>query len=283
MAEQILAIVPSHFKDMPESFTPTKLIEDLQKHEDISEHPGSENYNWKLLNKYYTANVDVHIVETKNLISEEFSEKLEAVLLMFDSRKASDSISVLDSWLPFIQAWESDIKLAVCERCCSVDDKDGAFLNREKAQLWCIDNGFELIELDPVLEDYDDYEDYGITRIRKAIEAHTWPHMELKENDNEKKKVVEDEKRDQNEKKVKEAEANLGDLSMEQHIDAMLEGVTDDDDQDFEALFQKMHLFKQSAMAMPEASRKDYAEKVVTAFWNAIGGDTDEISSNLDG
>ena len=41
-------------------------------------------------------------------------------------------------------------------RCASVDDKESVHMNREEVLSWCLDNGFELVELDPILEDYDE-------------------------------------------------------------------------------------------------------------------------------
>ena len=40
-------------------------------------------------------------------------------------------------------------------RCASVDDIESDLLNREEVQTWCLDKGFELVELNPVEEDYD--------------------------------------------------------------------------------------------------------------------------------
>jgi hypothetical protein len=36
------------------------------------------------------------------------------------------------------------------------------------------------------------------------------------------------------------------------------------------------------AQSLPHEERKDYAEKVVMAFWNAIGGDEEEIKPHDD-
>ena len=36
------------------------------------------------------------------------------------------------------------------------------------------------------------------------------------------------------------------------------------------------------AQSLPHEERKEYAEKVVMAFWNAIGGDEDEVKPHDD-
>ena len=40
--------------------------------------------------------------------------------------------------------------------------------------------------------------------------------------------------------------------------------------------------FSEHAQSLPHEERKEYAEKVVMAFWNAIGGDEDEVKPNDD-
>lgn len=54
-----------------------------------------------------------------------------------------------------------------------------------EVQTWCIDNGFELIELNPELETDSDTEDdfvetTGVKRIVQALHAHTWPNLQMK-------------------------------------------------------------------------------------------------------
>jgi len=53
------------------------------------------------------------------------------------------------------------------------------------AETWCIENGFELVELSPQEDEPDpDVEDMfiestGIKRIIQALHAHTWPNLEM--------------------------------------------------------------------------------------------------------
>jgi len=54
--------------------------------------------------------------------------------------------------------------------------------------MWCVKNGFELIELNPVEENSgneDDYENdfpesFGLKRLTEALKAHIWPNLVLK-------------------------------------------------------------------------------------------------------
>lgn len=47
---------------------------------------------------------------------------------------------------------------------------------------WCVQNKFELVELDQTGDSESDIEGnkYGIDRIIEALHAHTWPNIVLK-------------------------------------------------------------------------------------------------------
>ena len=60
-------------------------------------------------------------------------------------------------------------------------------VNRLATQTWCVDNGFELVELNPEVESDSDVEDdfietTGIKRIVQALHAHTWSNLQMKGN-----------------------------------------------------------------------------------------------------
>ena len=44
-------------------------------------------YKWNITNKYYEADVDICHVQRKNMIGQQFSEEVEAVIALFDSQK----------------------------------------------------------------------------------------------------------------------------------------------------------------------------------------------------
>lgn len=54
------------------------------------------------------------------------------------------------------------------------------------AQTWCVRNGFELVELNPIQDDEDsdvddDFpESVGMPRVIQALQAHLWPNLKLK-------------------------------------------------------------------------------------------------------
>jgi hypothetical protein len=83
-------------------------------------------------------------------------------------------------WLPFLKEIMPEVQLLVCERC---DGSKG--LSKEDAWNWCLENAFELVELDPVMEDNGDDDDFaetlGMKRIIQALHAHTWPNLVMKD------------------------------------------------------------------------------------------------------
>ncbi|CAK8697326.1 alpha- and gamma-adaptin-binding protein p34-like [Clavelina lepadiformis] len=288
MAGQCVAVISCPMEGGNDSLTsPVSLIKGILDVEELtakSKHNFTSSYEWKISNKYYNAAVDICMLQEKTVGNEEFANEVEALVAIFDSKKERKGLVALEAWSSYIDLWEPEIKLAVCERCSSLNDDESDHMSREKAQLWCLDNDFELVELDPVRDDYSEFEDFGITRIRKALTAHMWPNMQLKsfknhesDTSNTKKQTPsENETIDSSPKTSPRRTDNEARRNVEESIDALLSEPNEFDD-DFETLFQKMKVFKDSAAAMPETSRKDYAEKVVTAFWKAIGGDEDEL------
>lgn len=60
-------------------------------------------------------------------------------------------------------------------------------VNRKSILEWCIENEFELVEFDPESFSDDEVEDdfkesNGVTRVLQALQAYSWPNMELKSN-----------------------------------------------------------------------------------------------------
>ena len=152
-------------QDLPESACE---IEDIQ------------SYPWKVETKYYTADIRICCTKRRTIGDQNFADNVHAFVVHFDSNDP-DSFNRVKMWLPFLKEIMPEVQLLVCDRC---DGSKG--LSKEDAWAWCLENSFELIELDPVIdESSDDDDDFaetlGMNRIIQALHAHTWPNLEMKD------------------------------------------------------------------------------------------------------
>jgi len=135
-------------------------------------------YPWRVDNKYYTADVQLCHVLQKFLPHKHLADRCEAVIIWFNSDQA-DGLDSVDSVLAFTKQFEPDVCMLVCESC-----DDNTPVSRLRAQQWCVNHGFELVELTPSEEpdpDDDFPETTGVQRISQALQAHTWSNLVLKE------------------------------------------------------------------------------------------------------
>eukprot|EP00058_Branchiostoma_floridae_P024201 XP_002609691.1 hypothetical protein BRAFLDRAFT_83704 [Branchiostoma floridae] len=125
-------------------------------------------FPWTIDNKYYTANVHICIALEKTIGNAEFAEALQAVILHFDSKEAGSFESV-KQWLPFLTHLDVDVKLLTC----GLLEQEGAVLTREDVFTWCIENGFELVELqesqDKDEEDVEDTSSDNVSRLMALL------------------------------------------------------------------------------------------------------------------
>ncbi|KAL3866787.1 hypothetical protein ACJMK2_044056 [Sinanodonta woodiana] len=136
-------------------------------------------YDWNIETKYYNASVQLCTTEERTIGNASFAERVEAFLVCFDPHQ-KNSFDSVKSWLPYLSQLEPEIKMLVCDQCTENHE-----VKRLTVQEWCIDNGFELVELTPE-EDSDEDDDFpettGIKRIIQALHAHTWSNLTMKEN-----------------------------------------------------------------------------------------------------
>ncbi|XP_022104699.1 alpha- and gamma-adaptin-binding protein p34-like [Acanthaster planci] len=135
-------------------------------------------YPWSIENKYYTAQVEICSTPSKTIGDAEFAERLEAVIILCDDK--TSSFESVKQWMPFIEQLSPSTQILACQQFT----RNGE-VSRHMAQLWCLDNSFELVELeraeDEDEEDEDEYDITGVKRIISALHAHTWSNLELKE------------------------------------------------------------------------------------------------------
>ncbi|XP_046549922.1 alpha- and gamma-adaptin-binding protein p34-like [Haliotis rubra] len=139
-------------------------------------------YDWHIDTKYYTADVSLCTSLRRTIGNQEFATAVQAFIVYFDPKQES-TFELVKAWMPYLEQIEPEILILVCNNSSHTDA-----VGRISTQQWCIDNSFELVELNPELDNEDeDLEDdfvetTGIKRIIQALHAHTWPNLILKQN-----------------------------------------------------------------------------------------------------
>lgn len=151
--------------------------------------------------------------------------------------------------------------------------------SRTEILAWCLEHHFELVECDEG-EDEDeenDDEDEGIeeklgrARVVEALKAHTWSNLELLESGHGGRRPVPVEEEGSDSEGEKE-EGEVG-----EQVRNLLAAVgSDDEDEDFGALFSQLASMREQSSNLQQEDRKAYAEKVALAFYKAIGGGSDD-------
>lgn len=241
----------------------------------INTEAGIVSYPWHINTKYYEADVQLSAMVSKSLSSQHFAESVQAIVLYFDSEKPS-CLSIVDDWLILLNEYEAEIKMLVCPQCLE-NSVEG--VSKRDVQEWCLKKNFELVELNPINDDNETDEDFtettGIKRVTQALQAHVWPNLVLKDH------------KDPTTMsgllhggRCRSTDSDYGAVSSDvtqDNIEPSLEEICDQDKVDFCTLFSQLASMKERAANLPHDERKKFAEQLVLTYWNAIGGDEDEI------
>ncbi|CAG9762873.1 unnamed protein product [Ceutorhynchus assimilis] len=228
---------------------PQSIIKLLTKETPVEYPPGLFKQLWKIDTKYYSAIVNLIGMHVSYKRNEEFNKHIEALIIHMDSNK-STGLEELKQWEELETDCDPEIKLIIANYC-NEDTK----ITKTEATEWCLNKGFELIELYPSDEQSIQnaeqdiiQEKFGIHRVVEALQAHTWSNLVMKKFKN---------------NKAEKPDSPAEDLSEEDN---------------FSELFSHLHMMKDSLQSLPLNQRKQCAEQMVSAFWNAIGGDEEELS-----
>lgn len=263
-------------------------------------------YPWTINNKYYTAQVSLCVLPNIFHISSEISQSTQAFIAYFDS-SLKDGLDKLHPWISVVEELAPEVLILVCDKVC----ENG--VTRHKAQQWCLAHSFELVELNPqdLPDEDDDFPEYtGVKRIVQALNANVWSSVEMKDGHNQGLGLMSSLVAGRHNNPRSCIDPPLSNLPIEGTLageeqdhkenspnsgpreDSVVDAMTDMDIQElanltaggadvdnFERLFTKLKEMKDKASSLPHEQRKVHAEKVAKAFWMAIGGDNDEISS----
>lgn len=234
------------------------IIKSLTK----KEYP--ENKGWQIDNKYYKTNVNICMYD-KNFADLVTENEVEAAIVFFNSKK--DSLSDLELLTKKVGCWSPSIKLMICESLD--DDKNSKFLHRQPVINLCLEQEFELIEMKPESEDFEE-DDYGVCRLKNALEAHTWPQMILKNSNFGKSSTISNDISTKKESELNNEEKEIQDSKSD---DKDLESDLDS----FDDLMSKMYLFKEQLHLKSREERLKFAEDAVTSICEKLLAEEDEL------
>ncbi|XP_030745796.1 alpha- and gamma-adaptin-binding protein p34-like [Sitophilus oryzae] len=239
------------------SSTKPKSIIRLITKENPEEHSnGIVIQPWKLDTKYYAATVNIIGLNDCYERDEEFNNNVEALIIHLDTNKSS-GLEDLKKFESLQNECGPEIKLLISNYC-----NNETKITKADAISWCLQKGYEFIELypsDPQNSGDIIPEKFGVQRVIEALQTHTWPNLIMKNTRNVGTNKLES---------TKQESSRLTASSLPDEL------ISEDD---FTELFSKLHMMKDSLQSVPMNQRKQYAEQMVTAFWNAIGGDEEEL------
>uniref|UniRef100_A0A0A9W7S9 Alpha-and gamma-adaptin-binding protein p34 n=1 Tax=Lygus hesperus TaxID=30085 RepID=A0A0A9W7S9_LYGHE len=248
---------------------PTSIVKELLGGLPTAAHPQEDclAFQWRINNKYYEADVNLIALKRKCLLPVNLSETVQAVMLVFDSY-AEASLDTIDSWNSFLQPYRAYIRILICTK---IDENDSRCLPRLEAQKWCILNGFELVELHPSVNEWEEEQDFrestGMLRVKQALHAHTWPNLLYKEMTPPKTMEelwhggtfpcasLDSELKPIPEASVAEGAGNVNIVSLDGFV------------------LKDFVLMKDQASKLPRQERHDFAEQMVAALWFSIPDD----------
>ncbi|XP_017762146.1 PREDICTED: alpha- and gamma-adaptin-binding protein p34-like [Eufriesea mexicana] len=234
----------------------------------LSNQDHFEYHLWNIQNKYYKT--QVLICSTENFSQDISVDGVEALIVHHDPQ-AANADQNLKEWSSLITSLaEAEVLLFSCHFITDT-------VIRNKVIKWCLQNRFELIELNRPDVDASEADSennkYGIERIIEALHAHMWPNMILKG-----KSSDIEEGTDMNEVEEQFENIELSQDSTETlPMENMLDGIMGEENADFGELFSQLRAMKEHAALLPTNQRRIAAEQLVTAFWKAMGGDPSEM------
>ncbi|GFS84159.1 alpha- and gamma-adaptin-binding protein p34 [Nephila pilipes] len=302
-------IIISCDKVTPESII-CKILGVESLPENVVSKSNLKGFQWSFTTKYYSSKINLYAIEEKAEFNPAFSESIKAIIFYFDSQKLSSYEDVL-SWMPFLKNIDAEVQLLVCNDC--LDENVDPALKRKNILKWCVENQYELVELNPPPENEEEEEEdfksaKGYDRVVEALQSYTWANFVMTDeksvDESLKQENAEDPKETEiasNETKSSISENTKENLSASKGEGFKTVNVDEEDEEDeeeldleeellnkvlkgedpggesFDALFSRFASMKEKASGLTGEDRKKYAEKVAVAFWRAMGGDEDEI------
>jgi hypothetical protein len=205
--------------------------------------------------KYYVSEVYFHVYSLHEKLSQELLQKTQSLIFYIDS---FETFKLIQSIHEYVSIFNLDTKV------CVIDTK---ILNEHIVLEWCIDNGYELINI----------KETGHGRILEAIECTMWPSMEMKKREVKivPKEVILEQTKEENKEFAKEKEI------MENYFKNLKDGkdfdeVGDLEEQGYDDLVKDMLSLKMNTQNLSVDERKEKAAKIAMLLFHSLGGDDEE-------
>ena len=240
-----------------------------------------ENILVTLDNKYYTAVINFSLYPATDSAGLDASS-IDQIIKVLPSAQAIVVIidSDANSWSLLQQLWSDTIS-----KECNADVQlvcvygDSIQPNSEHPNfLWTVKEHFEFIPMSEQInmEDDDSFlkEKFGIARLIEALQTHVWSIIEMKNSSPHKPVIV-------TEKQQANGVDTVNTQKSESKIDSLLDGMSianalNGEDESFDTLLGKLMDMRQKANTLEGEERKDFAEKVVNLFMNALPDSEDD-------
>ncbi|CAH8591252.1 unnamed protein product [Dicrocoelium dendriticum] len=147
-----------------------------------------------------------------------------------------------------------------------------------------VESEFELIELEPEEDSLEEGEEFGVRRLKSAIESHTWSNMKLLESascplraaysTDVSRTATDCVPKTQDTQPVLKSPFYSGGKLTDEDTDLQL----DETVESFERMFTRLQHARDKLPHLSRPDRQRLAEQVVMEFWHTIGGSSDELN-----
>lgn len=212
------------------------------------------SFTWEVNNKYYTCSVRVRVEE--NITTDRLSPSAAPEALVMYAGRSPVNWKNMSPKLKKIHGILGCVHIKLLVAQSFKDDS-----TRLMAQEWAVDEGFEIVDFS---EDADNvgleeklFASSSQGRVIEALQTCPWPNIQTKNT--------------VHARDSPETGSVVG-----------TDGGSNDQEDNFEALFAQLSTFRDRSTNMRDEERKAFAESMAVQFFNAIGGEDssdDEIKN----
>ncbi|KAF7262633.1 hypothetical protein EG68_00089 [Paragonimus skrjabini miyazakii] len=265
----------------------------------FSEKPSSTELLVHINCKYYSADIIV-----REITPDAQMNSAEAVLICFDGEKVCSWESALE-YMSLATRLNLPLRLLVCSKLYPDALPPDACGDLRLFHRLALEHEFELIELEPDVDTIEEGEEFGVSRLKSALEAHMWSNMKLHtDTNNVPVNQVSSQSAHSNNSCLAHKRSsptiagkskapplvvpiNLandnkdGDKSSKSSFTED-EGVDDDGVESFERIFHKFMDTRERLPKLDPQQRRILAEKVILQLCRSVDSETDESTDGED-